>query len=100
MADVIAIDVLADVIATYVCYTCDRWKVTLVGVMTTCIEWMVDVIAIVADGMATGVECFDYGRCCCLCGRLISHMGSITQFTLKNNIKQDEKPTSTWFTLF
>ena len=53
MADVIAIVVLADVLATYICYMCNRWKVTVVGFTTTCVEWVADVITIVTDGIAT-----------------------------------------------
>ena len=57
MADAIAIVVLADVVS-WICGRCyfhlSRWKATVAGVMTTFIEWMTDVIAIVADGIATG----------------------------------------------
>ena len=77
---------VADLIAIKVCWLCGRWKSTVVDVMITCIGWLADVSAIVADGIATLVDgkcychCgrwnsqigwndFDYGRCYCLCGR-------------------------------
>ena len=71
---------MANVTVTFMCYLCGWWKATVVGVITTCAEEVVDVIAIVADEIATWGEFFNYGRCFCLCGRWIGHMGSTSLF--------------------
>ena len=64
VADGIALIVLADVVPKIfgrcychiVCWLCGRWKATVVDVMTTCIGWLADIVAIVADGIDTWME--------------------------------------------
>ena len=48
-----AMNFLADVIATIICYNVWLMESTVVGVITTCVEYVADFIAKVADGIAT-----------------------------------------------
>ena len=42
-----------NVLPHYVVYLCGRWKVMVAGVMSTCVEQLVGVIANVVDGIST-----------------------------------------------